>query len=101
LLGVSLIAMIYPLLWMVRLSLMPDAQIGTAGLVPQGDMTLDNYSSGWEALSVSFTRFFANSAIIASLSVIGNLLACSITAYVLARIRFAMNRVYFVIVIGT
>jgi len=97
----ALLIMVYPLLWMVRLSLMPDSQIGTAGLIPQGDVTFENYTSGWNALSVPFTRFFTNSAAIAILSVVGNLLTCSITAYVLARLRFALRGAYFAIVIGT
>lgn len=101
LIALALVIMIYPLLWMVRLSLMPDSEIGTAGLVPEGSLTFRNYSEGWNALSIPFSRFFINSAVIAVLSIAGNLLACSLTAYVLARIAFRMRRIYFGIVVMT
>lgn len=101
LLGIALIFMVYPLFWMVALSFLPEGQISEAGLIPSGDWWVNNYIEGWNALSVSFTIFFKNSIIVAVLSIIGNLLACSLTAFVLARISFRMRGMYMAIIVGT
>lgn len=97
----ALLVMVYPLLWMIRLSLLPEAQIGSAGLVPNGEWTIVNYIEGWTTLSIDFTTFFLNSATVAVLALVGNLMACSLAAYVLARMKFRMRPVYFGLVIGT
>src|SRR5690606_36996633 len=50
--------MIYPLIWMLSASFKPDNQIfGSLSLWP-ATFDLGNYGQGWNALSVSFTRFF-------------------------------------------
>ena len=41
---------------------------------------------GWTALGTSFTTFYTNSFIVAVFAVIGNLMACSLTAYAFARL---------------
>jgi len=97
----ALLVMIYPLLWMIRLSLLPESEIGSAGLVPRGEWTIANYTEGWTTLSIDFTTFFLNSAVVAVLALVGNLLACSLAAYVLARMRFAMQPIYFGLVVAT
>lgn len=101
LVSLALLVMIYPLLWMIRLSLLPEAEIGSAGLLPRGEWTTANYTEGWTTLSIDFTTFFLNSAVVAVLALIGNLLACSLAAYVLARMRFAMQPIYFGLVVAT
>ncbi|WP_223408236.1 carbohydrate ABC transporter permease [Occultella gossypii] len=97
----ALVAMIYPLLWMIRLSFLPESEVANAGLWPEGIWTGINYTEGWSTLSVDFTTFFLNSAVVAILALIGNLLACSLSAYVLARLRFRLQPVYFGVVIAT
>lgn len=97
----GLLIMIYPLGWMIRLSLMSESEIGQAGVWPQGSWTGSNYADGWSALSLDFTVFFLNSGVVALLALIGNLLSCSLTAYVLARIKFTMRPIYFAVVIAT
>ena len=101
LITLALLVMIYPLIWMVRLSFLPESAIANSGLLPSGTWTTENYTEGWNALSIDFTTFFLNSAIVAGLALIGNLLACSLSAYVLARMKFAMRPVYFGVVIAT
>ncbi len=44
------------------------------------------FTKGWTELRVSFTTFYLNSFIIAGLAVIGNLSACSLTAFAFARL---------------
>lgn len=94
-------AMVYPLLWMIASSFKPENEIwGSLGLWPSQIVT-GNYVAGWHALRVTFTTFFANSFLIAIISVIGNLAACSVTAYTFARLEFAGKRLFFALMLGT
>jgi len=83
-----LIVMLYPLFWMISASFKPNQTVfADTGLIPR-EFTWENYSQGWTALNYGFERFFFNSTLVAVACVIGNLMACSITAYVIARLRF-------------
>lgn len=80
--------MLYPLIWLFAASLKPETEIfGNLSLWPSAPQW-SNYTEGWTALPVSFTVFYANSALVTVLSVIGNLLSCSFAAYAFARLRF-------------
>ena len=93
--------MIYPLLWMVASSLKPNNEIfGQLGLVPS-DPQWSNYTSGWNALPVSFTNFFWNSAVVTVLSVIGNVISCSFAAYAFARLEFSGKTIWFALMMMT
>src|SRR5690606_29559208 len=63
--------------------------------------TLDNYTRGWTALRVPFSRFYLNSFIVVGLTVIGNVISCSITAYAFARLNFAFKRFWFAVMLTT
>jgi multiple sugar transport system permease protein len=87
--------MLYPLLWMLISSFKPSNLIlSQTGLFPS-EVTLDNYTGGWNALGTPFTMFLINSGIIAVGSILGNLFSCSLTAYALARLNFRGNKLYF------
>jgi multiple sugar transport system permease protein len=93
--------MLYPLLWMVASSFKPESEIfSDLGLWPT-EVDLNNYREGWYALRESFTTFFWNSFIIAALSVIGNLMACSLAAYAFARLEFRLKWLWFALMLGT
>jgi len=94
--------MIYPVLWLVSSSFKPDALIfRDVGLWPE-QVTLDHYIRGWKGLlGVSFGRFFANSGLIAILSVLGNLVTCSLTAYAFARLEFRLKKLWFALMLVT
>lgn len=95
------ICMIYPLLWMVGSSFKPETQIFTdPGALPT-EFKLDSYIDGWNALRISFTTFYMNSFLIAALAVIGNLMACSLTAFAFARLEFRFRRFWFVMMLAT
>ena len=95
------IGTLYPLLWMVSSSLKPEHRIFTdLGLWPT-ELEPSNYVDGWHALRVSFTVFFSNSVLIAVLSVIGNVMACSLTAYAFARLEFRFKWLWFALMLGT
>jgi multiple sugar transport system permease protein len=95
------IVMLYPLLWMISSSFKPPSLIfRELGLWPSAT-TLDNYRYGWTALNVSFGRFFLNSLLISSLSVIGTVLSASLTAYAFARLEFRFKRPLFALMLMT
>jgi multiple sugar transport system permease protein len=95
------IAMLYPLLWMLSASFRPQDEIFSSSSIIPSHLTVDAYVRGWQGLQVSFATFFTNSFIIAGLSVIGNLMACSITAFAFARLEFRGKRVWFALMLGT
>lgn len=94
--------MLYPLLWMLSSSLKPEAEIFTSGasLWPS-TFDFGSYVRGWEGLTVSFTVFFWNSFVIAVLSVIGNVMSCSLAAYAFARLEFPLKNFWFAMMLGT
>ena len=83
--------MLYPLLWMIGSSFKPENLIFSDPSPIPKVWDFGNYASGWHALRVSFTTFYANSFLIAALAVIGNLSACSLTAFAFARLNSASN----------
>jgi len=94
-------AMLYPLLWMVGSSFKPENLIFSDPSPIPKVWDLKNYADGWHALRISFTTFYANSFIIAALAVIGNLSACSLTAFAFARLEFRFKWFWFALMMGT
>jgi multiple sugar transport system permease protein len=93
--------MLYPVAWMVASSFKPEAEIFTdlkpwpTGLSPRA------YIEGWTGLQVPFGRFFLNSALVSSLAVLGNVIACSLAAFAFARLEFPLKRLWFTLMLGT
>ena len=95
------LVMIYPLLWMFGSSFKPESQIFSNPTALPTSFDLANYIKGWNALRVSFTTFYTNSFVIAGLAVIGNLSACSLTAFAFARLEFRFKWLWFALMMGT
>nr|WP_050898810.1 carbohydrate ABC transporter permease [Mesorhizobium alhagi] len=93
--------MLYPLIWMAASSFKPDNMIFTQPSLIPSVWDFSNYASGWHALRVDFTTFYKNSFLISALAVIGNLMACSLTAYAFARLNFRFRRFWFAMMMGT
>jgi multiple sugar transport system permease protein len=94
--------MFYPLAWMLGASFRDDSQISDPGIWPGQYFTVDGYVEGWEGIAgVPFGRFLFNSFLVSGLCVLGNLIACSITAYAFARIEFRFKGLWFAIMLGT
>ena len=95
------LVMMYPLLWLISSSIKPSNKVFIdEGLWPkQFDFT--NYARGWTALNDTFTVYFTNSLIIVTLSIVGNLLSCSLAAFAFARLQFIGRRLFFAIMLGT
>jgi multiple sugar transport system permease protein len=101
-LGISLLVMIYPLIWLVGASFKPEDQIfSTWNPLPLHGFTFSNYTSGWNATGTSFTLYITNSLVISGLVVIGNLLTCSAAAYAFARLDFAGKKIWFGLMLST
>jgi multiple sugar transport system permease protein len=101
LLIIASIAMLYPLLWMLSASFRPQSEIFSSSSIIPSQVSFDAYLRGWNGLQVSFATFFSNSFLIAALSVIGNLAACSITAFAFARLQFRGRNFWFALMLGT
>src|SRR3990170_5489780 len=76
--------MLYPLLWMLASSLKPESEIFHSMSLWPSQIDLGSYVRGWFGLRYSFGTFFMNSAVIAVLAVIGNVLSCSLAAFAFA-----------------
>jgi multiple sugar transport system permease protein len=98
---VTLVAMIYPLVWLVGASFKPENQIFTTVSPLPLQLTFDNYLSGWTATGTSFSVYLANSVPVSVCVVIGNLVSCSLAAYAFARLDFALRKVWFGLMLGT
>jgi multiple sugar transport system permease protein len=99
--GLCLVALLYPVLWMVLTSLKPTSEIiGSTSLWP-ATWTLDNFVQGWDGAGVeSFGTFFLNSTIIAVAAVVGNVISCTLAAYAFSRLSFPGRAALFAVVIG-
>lgn len=95
------IGMLYPLLWMLRSSILPEEQIFSSESMVPSDIVVSNYPEGWGANPPGFGRFLLNSAVVAGGAVIGNLVACTLAAYAFARIEFPLKRLWFALMLAT
>jgi multiple sugar transport system permease protein len=98
-LGVGLVVMLAPFLWMLLSSLKPEAELQRVPPTwwPESP-SLDNYRQLFDRLN--FPRFFANSALVAVAVTAGNLVFCSMVGYALAKLDFAGKRLLFGLVLG-
>lgn len=95
------LVMLYPLLWMFASSFKPEEDIFHSASIIPTVFNFDAYIRGWQGLQVSFGVFFWNSLVISVLSVIGNVLACSLAAFAFARLRFKGKNFWFALMMGT
>jgi multiple sugar transport system permease protein len=95
----GLLVMMAPFVWMLLSSFKSEGELRQAPptWLPT-DPTLANYRELFDRLD--FPRYFANSALVASLVTAGNLLLCSATGYALAKLRFSGKRGLFLLVLG-
>jgi multiple sugar transport system permease protein len=101
LLLIVLVAMIYPMVWLVGASFKPENQIfSTMNPLPLA-FTIANYVTGWTATGNSFTVYLANSLTVSLCTVIANVASCSVAAYAFARLDFAFRRFWFGLMLGT
>lgn len=93
--------MLFPLLWLLSTSF-KSAGEDIFSFPPQllpNQPTFDNFKLVWE--SYPFARYLINSTVVAVLTVILNLLFCSLAAYPLARLKFKGKDLIFALVVAT
>jgi len=92
---------IFPFIWLTSTSLKgvnEDIFAYPPTMIPQ-DFTFVNYIEVWH--KVDFLGYFANSMIVAALTVILNLILSSLAAYPLARMQFKGKKVFFFAILAT
>lgn len=88
--------MLYPVLWLLSSSFKPNSMIFTDTSLWPKEFTLEHYRNGWRGLQgISFGRFFANSAFISIMAVLGNVITCSLAAYAFGRLDFKLKGLWF------
>ena len=92
--------LLVPLVWMVITSLETDAETHRFPpvLVPHA-LQWGNYARAWGA--APFGTFMVNSVIVAVVTVVSNLLLCSIAGYAFARLPFAGRGPLFIVLMAT
>jgi multiple sugar transport system permease protein len=97
-----LVALLYPILWLVSMSFKPAEEIvSSVSLLPR-QIVFSNYTEAMKgAAGVSVWQFFGNSVAVAGLSVLGNLISCTVAAYAFARLRFRMRGPLFAFMLAT
>lgn len=95
------LAMLYPLLWMLRGSVAPTTEIFQTSPVIPSSISFESFRTGWEANSPGMGRFLINSFIVCFFCVVGNIVACTLAAYAFARLRFPLKTVWFSIMLMT
>ena len=95
------VAMLYPLLWLLAASFRPENEIFTSASIWPSAWSIDAYIRGWNGLRTSFATFYINSFIISGLSVIGNVVACSMAAFAFARLDFKFKNFWFAMMLMT
>ena len=94
------LSMLVPFLWMLSTSLMGELEVYQ--FPPRFFPSVAHWSNFMEAMTLQpFGRFFLNTLIIASVSVVGQLLFCSMAAYAFARLRFPWRNKMFSLYLGT
>ncbi|MGA9398153.1 MAG: carbohydrate ABC transporter permease [Anaerolineaceae bacterium] len=105
----SIFAILYlmPYVWMLSMSLKPDAEIFTTNIFPQHP-TLEQYERllvGYQfkdlTLKINFPRYFLNTSIITSISMVIVLFFDALAAFAFAKFQFKGKNVLFWIMIGT
>jgi len=99
-LGLGLVVVMTPFVWMALSSLKPEAEIrqNPPTWWPQ-TFTLENFTELFTRLD--FPQFFTNSAVVAVAVTAGNLVFCSMLGYAFAKIDFWGRDWLFRIVLGT
>jgi multiple sugar transport system permease protein len=92
--------LIVPMLWMVVTSLQTQGEANRFPpvLLPH-DPRIANYADAWH--TAPFGTFFLNSALVAFVVVVSNLVVCSLAGYAFARVRFLGRTALFMTLMAT
>jgi len=98
----ALVLLLYPVAWLVGTSFKPAAEVLTTLSVLPRHSTTDNYRQVVQGVAgYSVWHYLQNSLVISIGAVIGNVLSCSVTGYVFARLHFRGRGLMFAFMIST
>jgi multiple sugar transport system permease protein len=94
------LVMLTPLVWMLVTSIetVPETRRFPPVIIPS-HVHYQNYSTA--LTEAPFARWFMNTMIVTVVSVIGNLVFCSLAGYAFARLRFAGKNIAFFLILAT
>jgi multiple sugar transport system permease protein len=92
------ILMMAPFAWMISTALKPPADQFSRGLIPQ-TITFANFATAWGR--IGFDHLLWNSFRIAALSTVGQVITCSMGAFVFAIVRFKGRDLLFLLLLAT
>ncbi len=98
LLTLVLIVMVFPLVWMIRVSFLSSGASIAIGDIFNYEFTLGNYLDLFKSTSIGMALF--NSALVGTVVTLGNILFCFMVAYTLARYDYLANKLLFATVIA-
>ncbi|MFI1094023.1 carbohydrate ABC transporter permease [Streptomyces sp. NPDC020917] len=99
---IALIALLYPLLWLLVTSVKPADEVVTSVDLWPRHFEWSNYGTALDGVSgVSVPRLLGNSLLISLGAVVGNVVSCSLAAYAFARLRFRMRGPMFAFTVAT
>jgi len=101
LLSFGAVTMLLPFLWMVSVSFRLPADQFSRNLIPN-PATLQNYVELWEKLpNQAFPYLLYNSAKLSLLTVVGQVLTCSMAAFAFAVVKFRGRELLFALLLAT
>ena len=94
------LVMLTPLVWMLVTSIetVPETRQFPPVIIPSG-VHYQNYRA--VLTEAPFARWFMNTLIVTTVSVLGNLVFCSLAGYAFARLRFAGKNIAFFLILAT
>lgn len=95
---VGVVFAITPFVWMVSASLMTYGETATRQLAPDVPQWV-NYAEAWN--EANFSKYFLNSVIITTVTLLGQLFTSILAAYAFARIRFFGREFLFSVLLST
>ncbi|HEY2553515.1 MAG TPA: carbohydrate ABC transporter permease [Streptosporangiaceae bacterium] len=94
------LVLIFPFAWLIVTSVETPAEaLHFPPVLAPGTLRFANYPDALHA--APFARFFLNSAIVGVLTVVSNLVLCSLAGYAFARLRFLGRTALFVVIMAT
>jgi multiple sugar transport system permease protein len=92
---------VYPIFWWIGAAFKTNAEMHEANIFPKVWMW-SNFTDGWFGLpNYSFSHFYANSFKLIFFVIIFAVIACSLTAFGFARLRFPLKKFWFSLLIMT
>lgn len=98
---VGALLMLYPLLWLLKSTITPEARIMESFSIIPDSFTTENYIEGMQSgTGGGFQWYIVNSLIVVTGCVIGNLVSCSLAAYAFARLDFRFKNTAFALMLA-